>query len=104
MKVHRTVPDHASAWKGDHGTAFSRQQRAHHTDRRAHPPHQFIGCLFGDVLAPDAYSAGRALHLRAEGAQDLDHVIGIRDIRHPADDAILSGENGGGQNRQRGVF
>ena len=44
------------------------------------------------------------LDLGAKRAEDLDHVVGVRDVGHAPDNAVLLGEQGGGKDREGGIF
>ena len=104
MQVDRPIPDDAAAGQRDDAAAVAGEQRSHHADRGSHPADEFVGCFIDDLGAGNADGAGRAFHIRAEGAEDLDHVVGVRNVGHAADDAVLAREDGGGEDGQRGVF
>ena len=100
VEIHRAVADHAAARQGNHRPAHTGKQRPHHADRGAHPPNQFVGGGVGNFTAGDAHGAGRTFDVGTHHTEDLHHVVGVRDIRHAANDAGLGGEQRGRQDGQ----
>ena len=97
VEIDRAIADDAAAGKGDDAAALAGEKRAHDADGGAHPADQLVGGVVDDVGASYADGAGGALDVGTEGAEDLNHVICVRDIGHAADDAVVSGEEGGGE-------
>ena len=96
VKVDRTIANHATTGKGNSSAVETGQKWTHHTNGSTHAAHQFVGRIGTNVFALDAHGAGRTLHFRSEGGEDLQHIIGIGDIGHAADDDRFFGQESGG--------
>ena len=104
VEIDRAVSDDAAAGQGDDAAALAGEQRAHDADRGAHAADDVVGRGVRNVGGGDADGAGEAFDIAAEAGEDLHHVIGVGHVRDAADDAIFLGQQGGGEDRQRGVF
>ncbi len=104
MKVDGAVSDDAAAGERDDGAAFAGEKGAHDADGSAHAPDEFVGGFVRNIRAGDADGAGGAFDISTECAEDLDHVIRVRDIGDAADDAVFTGEDGGGKDGEGCVF
>ena len=75
-----------------------------HADGGAHFPDDLVRRIMVDVGCGDADRATGALHLSPQSSQDLQHVVGIRNIGDTTDDAGFISKQGCGENRKRCVF
>ena len=104
VQVHGTVTDDAAARQRNHAPLHAGHQGAHQADGGAHLAHLFISGFGMQVPGLHAHVAAGPLHGGAQLAHDLNHEIGIGDIRHTAHHHRLIRQQGCGQNGQGRIF
>ena len=76
-----------------------------HANRRAHLAHDFVGRDRVRSSPPCTATVPLARSTsRPEMRQDLQHVMGVAQVRDMMEDARFAREQGGGQDRQRRIF
>ena len=81
------------------------QQRAEHQDRRAHRLDKFVRSLArGNSSQCDSVAIPVDLDARAQVSEDLRHGQDVPHIRHVEQGAGPLAQQGGGEDRQRGVL
>ena len=104
VEIDGPVADDTAAGNRDTGATETSEKWAHDADGGPHFTNDFVGCLRVNVSSGDLHGAAVALDLAAQGAEDLEHVVGIRDIGDALDNDLLIGQESGGEDGERGVF
>lgn len=104
MEVNRAVADNAAAGEGDSAFLQAAGEGAEDANGGPHLPHEVVGGDGFDPLGFDDDDAGGSLDLGSELAEDLKHVVGIREVGDAADGAGVLREEGGGEDGQGAVF
>ena len=104
VQVDRAVADHASSGERDAGFVLASEQRTQHADGGAHFADEFVRGLGADIFGFDDNSAAGSFHFAAEMAENGEHVMDVAQIGDAANDAFFTGEQGGCEDGQGGVF
>jgi len=104
VEVDRAVADDAASGQGDTGFAGAGKEGTHDADGGAHFTDEVVGRFAFDGFCGHHDRAAGPFHVGTEASEDLRHVIGVAEIRHAVNDALVACQQSGCENGKRGVF
>ena len=104
VEVDRAVADDASAGQGDTGFAGAGEEGSHDADGGAHFTDEVVGRFAFDGFSGHHDRAAGPFHVGSEASEDLRHVIGVAEIRHAVNDALVACQQSGCENGKCGVL